>query len=770
MVGGVFAANAATGDPFDPGVPKVFIVQGAGGQSGMGTNQQQTTLNEVVVNPATGEWEFADPKLLDADLLVNGIGWNATDGYVYGVIFAQGAGVTHFPEIVKIGQGGSVERTGKFVRSWGGWAGDIDSATNTYYLSEGNSNQPLAIRVIDLSLSVDDHNAVENDPARQKTIPLTGPQVGNDWVFKDGFLWSVYQTNLVRTDPATGVSVNVAAGLPTPGGHNGAIWLLGNGNIGVSNNASGDIFQIALSGDLAGQPKVDVVSQTSGPANMYNDGAAVPGRPADLTLTKTGPDRFMVGDKVVYEFTVKNTGQTPSSGWSINDLLPLGLSNPMLKDSDGASMRAVTEGNRTRVFITGGLLEPGAERTIRLEVDTADSLGAYGDLGADRCFVNSADLWGNEQDPRPEDNSAKTQCVVPYDSRIELKKSVSEIIDVNGNGITDAGDQITWKFEVKNTGKSPLTGVNVVDQLLRDSGIAISGGTVDLGAGETTTFLSEKYTITKQDAAVGEVKNVAVAKGHSDSGVPTDPESNESNTVTPVEPTPSPVSNVNASASASASAKSTADVDPEETQAAKAAAEAAAKPDSETAADAAADVSAKAAAKAAADPDASTAASADASSDPSAAAQVSARVSADGTQESAQDAQASVRANADASSAAKAAASSKSSADASVDFQAKADADAAADPKANVNASASASASAKSTADVDPEETQAAKAAAEAAAKPDSGAKSATEEKHLAVTGGTGSGGLLLLGALLVLGGFGLAMAKRRRRDESVDA
>uniref|UniRef100_UPI001C230644 DUF6923 family protein n=1 Tax=Leucobacter chinensis TaxID=2851010 RepID=UPI001C230644 len=701
------AAIAAAGEPFDPDVPKIILVQG---QRGLET---RSTYHEVTVDTKTGEWKFSDPIELvpdKPDYVVNGIGYNPHDGYVYGLYFPNQI-MVRSPEIVKIGQDGVLEATGKRLMRPGGWSGDIDPDTGKYYVSYGTSQKPLGISVIDLSLSVDEHNAREMDESSRIEIPIVGEQVGHDWVFHEGFLWSVNQEGaLIRTNPSTGQSDAVAADVSP--GMSGAIWVMGNGNIGISHNSSGRITQVRVSGDIAGTPEVKVIGYTQGPENLYNDGTAIPGLPADLKLLKSGPDRFMVGDSIIFEFTVKNVGATHSSGWLIDDLLPVGLSNPVLKDSSGVSLATEVTESRTRVFLTGAELAPGAEKTIRLEVDTADKLADYGDLGADRCFVNTAELWGNEEDPQLEDNSAKTQCVVPYDSRIELKKSVSAIEDVNGNGITDAGDRITWKFEVTNTGKSPLTGVELVDQLLQDNGITINGGKGALDVGESTTFSSAPYTITEQDAEAGEVKNVAVAKGHTDSGVPSDPESNESKTVTPVEPTPNPGSNVNASASASASAKSTADGDP----AVKAAAEAAAKPDAQTAAKAAADVTAKAAAEAAADPDASTAASADVSSDPSAAAQVSAQVSADGTEKSAQDAQASVQANADASSAAKAAAETSSSADASVDFKAKADADADpkakakadadadADPKAkaNVNASASASASAKSTADGDP--------------------------------------------------------------------
>src|SRR5690606_15211251 len=54
-----------------------------------------------------------------------------------------------------------------------------------------------------------------------------------------------------------------------------------------------------------------------------------------------------------------------------------------------------------------------------------------------------------------------------------LTKSVNETVDVNGNELLDAGDEIWYKFEFENTGNVTLTDPVVTDPMLAAAGIGV---------------------------------------------------------------------------------------------------------------------------------------------------------------------------------------------------------------------------------------------------------------------------------------------------------
>jgi uncharacterized repeat protein (TIGR01451 family)/LPXTG-motif cell wall-anchored protein len=92
---------------------------------------------------------------------------------------------------------------------------------------------------------------------------------------------------------------------------------------------------------------------------------------------------------------------------------------------------------------------------------------------------------------------------------LEILKTGS-LDDANGNGFADAGETITYGFDVMNTGNTTLTNVVVIDERFPE--LASSG--VTLAPGTDTTITSASYTVTQADVDAGGVTNVAVARGN----------------------------------------------------------------------------------------------------------------------------------------------------------------------------------------------------------------------------------------------------------------
>ncbi|WP_173965410.1 T9SS type B sorting domain-containing protein, partial [Flavobacterium collinsii] len=92
--------------------------------------------------------------------------------------------------------------------------------------------------------------------------------------------------------------------------------------------------------------------------------------------------------------------------------------------------------------------------------------------------------------------------------------------DENGSGFANAGETITYKFKVTNTGNVPLTGVMISDPL---PGVVVSGQAIDLDVNESDEHnFTATYKITQNDINKGSVSNQASVQGRSGKGVVVD--------------------------------------------------------------------------------------------------------------------------------------------------------------------------------------------------------------------------------------------------------
>ncbi|UPZ18061.1 gliding motility-associated C-terminal domain-containing protein [Flavobacterium humidisoli] len=97
--------------------------------------------------------------------------------------------------------------------------------------------------------------------------------------------------------------------------------------------------------------------------------------------------------------------------------------------------------------------------------------------------------------------------------------------DENKNGFANAGETITYKFTVTNTGNVPLVGITINDPL---PGVAVSGQAINLGVNESNeTNFTAVYKITQEDINRGSVSNQATVKGSSLRGVVVEDQSDD---------------------------------------------------------------------------------------------------------------------------------------------------------------------------------------------------------------------------------------------------
>ncbi len=200
----------------------------------------------------------------------------------------------------------------------------------------------------------------------------------------------------------------------------------------------------------------------------------------DITHTN-GNTRTQAGDTITYTFLVENRGNVSIDFLQVNDP-KVGL-----------------------IDCSKDVLQAGESMTCtKVYTITAADM----DLGT---VENVASAIGEDPDGnRVDSNSDKTTTGLDPSIELAIKKSAAAPKDVNGNGLTDAGDTIDYSFAVTNNGTVTMSNLKVNDAKL--PGEMITCPATSLAAGQTMTCTGT-YTITQADVDAGKADNTATATG-----------------------------------------------------------------------------------------------------------------------------------------------------------------------------------------------------------------------------------------------------------------
>lgn len=357
----------------------------------------------------------------------NALGFRESDGYLYAI---RGNN-----NVIRIGQGGVIEDLGATTPALPGSSYHIGTFgagadADKYYVTHWGVEDRLWV--------------IDIDTMTQSALDLSGTLPNtSDIVYVDGFLWAFRHANeAYRIDPSTGELTEFNTGLNLPGDQPnfGAQWAYGNGDIGLSENSSGQVHRIQITDPASDAPVFTKVFTTSGPSTSNNDGAACIGEPTDLSLTKSGPETYEAGQEISYTITVTNEGPGASSGSVVTDTLPEGLTD-VTTPTEGCE---IVDGVLTCIT---GPLAAGDEHEITVTA-TAPATAA-GDL------VNTATVTGNEADPEPDNNEGSTtaKSSTPLIGVLDDWKTVSP---ATGSTL-QPGETATYTLHFTNTGNAPVT-------------------------------------------------------------------------------------------------------------------------------------------------------------------------------------------------------------------------------------------------------------------------------------------------------------------------
>src|SRR3989454_6351664 len=183
---------------------------------------------------------------------------------------------------------------------------------------------------------------------------------------------------------------------------------------------------------------------SSGAVNRSIQPAAViPSPQTDLAITKTdAPDPVVAGSPLTYTLMITNNGPSSSTGATVVDTLPLGVTFVSAPGCTFTSPSTVT------CPVGPLVLAASASFTIVVTVNS----------GTTGTLTNSASVTGNEPDLAPGNNMATAMTMVLAQTDLAITKTDAPDPVV-------AGSPLTYTLMITNNGPSSSTGATVVDTL-----------------------------------------------------------------------------------------------------------------------------------------------------------------------------------------------------------------------------------------------------------------------------------------------------------------
>jgi len=226
------------------------------------------------------------------------------------------------------------------------------------------------------------------------------------------------------------------------------------------------------------------------------------------TTSPLAKAKYAEGDQVPYTFTLTNGTSFPIDPVAVTDPLVTSITCPDTRLAAAGSLGST-------MTCTGTHTVTAAEAGNPTLTNTATASGT-----SNGSTVTS-------------DPSSATVDLVTPDARYDFTKTATWN-DVNGNGLHDAGDTVSYQFSVHNTGNVTLAPVTITDAKL---GLTDWQCLASIAPGATQTCNAPAaYTVKESDVIHGSVDNSATATAKrsgsndpitrtGDATVPTDPAS-----------------------------------------------------------------------------------------------------------------------------------------------------------------------------------------------------------------------------------------------------
>ncbi|MGN6510676.1 MAG: gliding motility-associated C-terminal domain-containing protein [Chitinophaga sp.] len=341
-------------------------------------------------------------------------------------------------------------------------------------------------------------------------------------------------TAAVMTDTVPDVLTDVSWTVLTRGAVTVTGGAAGTGNLVrvTANIPVGDTNGIIIA--IKGTVRNDAADgQVINTAYVAANGPHIPSQPvvsvigslADLSVQKAGTAEAYVGSPVIYHLTVNNNGPSAANGAIVKDILPAGITQPVVTviNTTGGASNIQTGITGNTVSATLGTFPAGAGATLQIS-------GAAAEPG---IWINTAEIQtpAGIPDADSSDNISNSVATVMLAKvPLQVEKTINP-----SSGPYAVGQVLTYNITVKNAGVTAVNPVVATDTL--PAGDLVSGPAYNQPAKGNVTYINAQrelvwnigllnagesvswsYTLTVTGA--GKVRNEVIAAGPPDVSEP----------------------------------------------------------------------------------------------------------------------------------------------------------------------------------------------------------------------------------------------------------
>ena len=190
-------------------------------------------------------------------------------------------------------------------------------------------------------------------------------------------------------------------------------------------------------------------SNDNDPANDTDTHPVSVGPAADLSLTKSAPQRVPAGGRLLYTLQVANAGPQTATGVVVTDTLPPELTFASAQPTQGACAFALGT-----VTCDLGAIVAGGNAQVVIAADVGDLEG--------HTLHNTASVTGAEPDPDLDDRSDAADTVVDPPAIDTGAISVTKIAESGAHA--QLGRPVPFLISVRNDAVVTATGVVIIDR------------------------------------------------------------------------------------------------------------------------------------------------------------------------------------------------------------------------------------------------------------------------------------------------------------------